>query len=470
MSAAPRHPLAGWSLARGALLALHALGPLRHLRMDAWDYDEGPTLQAASLALHGARLYRDVPLNKPPLLVLTLHGALRVLGEGLAQGRITALLLGVLGLAALSSLAAAWWGAPAGALLLVALLLVRELPERLAVVMSDLPALSAAALALATVWRARARATPGPWVVSGLALAATALLHPLLAGVLLPWAMSAWGGAMGSRRRAGLALATASVTVGAVLAGFSGADLHRWVVDYNRAPVHALDIDDAGATLRRWLREDAGWCAAAALSAAWLALRAETRRAAAVWAVWTLVTVATLRAWRPLWENYRLWPEVMLALPVAGALAQLRGRARVAWLALPAAALVVPGPRWPAWSAERVAARAWIASQPAEVAVVSDDPFLAYAAGRRVPAALADTSFKRIATGYLRLDEVRAAAGQGRAVAVFASGRFDRLPGMRAWCASRATGVFRWGAVTGYAMDLRSLPARPSPSMDSGHE
>lgn len=468
MSAAPRHPLPGWSLARGALLALHALGPLRHLRMDAWDYDEGPTLQAASLALHGARLYRDVPLNKPPLLVLTLHGALRVLGEGLAQGRITALLLGVLGLAALSSLAAAWWGAPAGALLLVALLLVRELPERLAVVMSDLPALSAAALALVTVWRARSRPGHGAWVVSGLALAATALLHPLLAGVLLPWGMSAWGAP--SRRRAGLALLTAVVTTGAVLAGFSWVDLHRWVVDYNRAPVHALEIDAAGATLRRWLREDAGWGVAAALSSAWLLARPETRRAAAVWAAWTLVTVATLRAWRPLWENYRLWPEVMLAMPVAGALAQLRGRARVAWLALPAAALVVPGPRWPAWSAERVAARAWIASQPAEVAVLSDDPFLAVAAGRRVPAALADTSFKRIATGYLRLDEVRAAAGHGTAVAVFASGRFDRLPGMRAWCASRATAVFRAGAVTGYVMDLRALPEGASPSMHSGHE
>lgn len=468
MSPAPRTRPDGWSLARGALLALHALGPLRHLRMDAWDYDEGPTLQAASLALHGARLYRDVPLNKPPLLVMYLHGALRVLGEGLAQGRVAALLLGVLGLAALSSLAAAWWGAPAGALLLVALLLVRELPERLAVVMSDLPALCAAALALATVWRGRAREASGPWVASGLALAATALLHPLLAGVLLPWAMSAWG--VSPRRRAGLALATAAVTAGVVLAGFSWADLHRWVVDYNRAPVHALEIDDAGATLRRWLREDAGWCAAAVLSAAWLATRPATRRAAAVWAAWTLITVATLRAWRPLWENYRLWPEVLLTLPVAGALGQLRGRARLAWMALPAAALVVPGPRWPAWSAERVAARAWMASLPADVTVVSDDPFLAYAAGRRVPAALADTSFKRVATGYLRLDEVRAATGPGRAVAVFASGRFDRLPGMRAWCASRATSVFHAGAVTGYVMDPRALPRGPSPSMHSGHE
>ena len=284
----------------GALLALHALGPLRHLRMDAWDYDEGPTLQAASLALHGARLYRDVPLNKPPLLVLTLHGALRVLGEGLAQGRITALLLGVLGLAALSSLAAAWWGAPAGALLLVALLLVRELPERLAVVMSDLPALSAAALALATVWRARSRPGHGAWVVSGLALAATALLHPLLAGVLLPWAMSAWGA---SRRRAGLALVTAVITTGAVLAGFSWADLHRWVVDYNRAPVHALEIDAAGATLRRWLREDAGWGVAAAVSTAGLLARPETRHAAALWAPWTLFTVATPRPRPPPREN-----------------------------------------------------------------------------------------------------------------------------------------------------------------------
>ncbi|MFO0626285.1 MAG: hypothetical protein U0325_11780 [Polyangiales bacterium] len=467
MSVARREGERGWGLARGALLALHAVGPLRHLGMDAWDYDEGPTLQAASLALHGARLYRDVPLNKPPLLVMYLHGALRVLGEGLTQGRAASLLLGVLGLAALSSLATAWWGAPAGALLLALLLLVRELPERLAVAMSDLPALSAAALALAAAWRARGRAGAGLWGVSGLALAAAALLHPLLVGVLLPWAMSARGA---PPRRAGLALATALVTTGAVLAAFPWVDLHRWVVDYNRAPVDALAIDGAGVTLRRWLREDLGWCVAAGLATAWLLARPETRRATAVSAAWMLVTVLTLRAWRPLWENYRVWPEVMLAMPVAGALAQLQGRRRAAWLALPVAALLAPGPRWPAWTAERVAARAWIASQPADVAVLSDDPLLAFAAGRRVPAALADTSWKRVATGYLRLDEVRAAAGRGRAVAVFATGRFDRLAGMRAWCASRATAVFRAGAVTGYAMDLRALPPGPSPSMHSGHE
>ena len=33
-----------------------------------------------------------------------------------------------------------------------------------------------------------------------------------------------------------------ALSTGAVLAGFSWADLHHWVVDYNRAPVHALVV------------------------------------------------------------------------------------------------------------------------------------------------------------------------------------------------------------------------------------
>lgn len=444
-----------WTAARLALLILHALTPLRHLRMDAWDYDEGATLQAAALALRGARLYRDVPINKPPLLAVLLQGAFGVTGHSVAAGRLVALALGLATLAALSSLATAWWGAGAGVALLALALFVRDVPVRLAVVMSDLPALGAAALCLATAWRARATDQRRPWIATGLCLAATAALHPLLAGVLLPWALTVWDVPAPRRARALLALGVGALALVALVARFDVEGMLRWVVRYNRAHLGDLDHEAAGLMVWRWLRESWAWSLAALAS--WVSLIAsrETRRAGVISALWWGATVLTLLAWRPLWENYRLWVELGMALPVAGALASARGRWRVAWVALPLIALTAPRPVWPRWDPSRDAARAWIARQPADAVIVSDDPFLAFAAGRLVPPALADTSFKRIATAYLRLDEVVAAVGDRRAVVVFATGRFDRLFGMRAWASSRASEAFRAGDVTAYVLPAR---------------
>lgn len=441
-----------WTAARLALLLLHAAGPLRHVRMDAWDYDEGPTLQAAALALRGARLYRDVPLNKPPLLALLLQGGFALGGHSVVAGRLVALALGVAGLASLSSLASAWWGAGAGVALLALALLVRDIPERLAVVMSDLPALCAAGLALATAWRARGSRDLRPWLASGLCLAATAGLHPLLAGVLLPWFATAADLPRGDRRRAILGLVVGGFALAALLAPYDAPGMLRWIVRYNHAHLGDLGTDTNGATLRRWARESWPWSLAALASWAWLLAARGTRRTGALSLGWFAVTAATLWAWRPLWENYRLWLELQLALPVAGALVTLRGRWRLGLLALPLLALFANRPAWPRWTPARESARTWIASRPAALPVLSDDPFLAMAAGRLAPPSLADTSFKRIATGYLTLDEARAAAGRGPAVVVFATGRFDRLPGMRAWASARATETFRAGEVTGYVV------------------
>lgn len=457
---APMRP--PWTAARIALLTAHAIPALRHLRMDAWDYDEGATLQAAALALRGARLYRDVPLNKPPLLATLLHGAFALAGPGVAAGRLVALALGIATLAALSSLATAWWGAGAGVALLGLALLVREVPVRLAVVMSDLPALGAAAFALSLAWRARTSARGATWAASGLLLAASAAFHPLLAGALVPWAMTAFDLSAPQRRRACAALLAGGVALAALLACFDAPGMLRWVVRYNHAHLGDLDHETSGHMIRRWLRESAVWTAAALAAWAWLIARPDTRRAGVLSAAWWLATLATLRVWRPLWENYRVWVELTMALPVAGALATVRGRWRLAWAVAPLLALAAQRPSWPRWDASREAARAFLARQPADAAVLSDDPFLALAAGRLVPPSLADTSFKRIATGYLRLDDVRAAAGGGPAVVVFASGRFDRLFGLRAWASSRASETFRAGAVTVYALPVTRSARRSS--------
>ncbi len=66
--------------------------------------------------------------------------------------------------------------------------------------------------------------------------------------------------------------------------------------------------------------------------------------------------------------------------------------------------------------------------------VVTDDPYLVGLAGRNMPPELIDTSFVRIVTGDLtaqRLEEVIARDKVG--AILFASGRFDRVPGFRDW-------------------------------------
>ncbi len=66
--------------------------------------------------------------------------------------------------------------------------------------------------------------------------------------------------------------------------------------------------------------------------------------------------------------------------------------------------------------------------------VITDDQYIAMLANRNVPPEAVDTSAVRITTGYLTTDQVIAIARQPQVGAVlFYSGRFDHLPGLRAW-------------------------------------
>ncbi|HEX6819639.1 MAG TPA: phospholipid carrier-dependent glycosyltransferase [Ktedonobacterales bacterium] len=71
-----------------------------------------------------------------------------------------------------------------------------------------------------------------------------------------------------------------------------------------------------------------------------------------------------------------------------------------------------------------------VPSQP----VVTDDPYLVGLAGRSVPPQLIDTSLVRIQTGNLTAKQIEAiVSAQGVNAILFASGRLDQVPGLRAW-------------------------------------
>lgn len=68
--------------------------------------------------------------------------------------------------------------------------------------------------------------------------------------------------------------------------------------------------------------------------------------------------------------------------------------------------------------------------------VITDDQYIAALANRDVPPELVDTSSVRITTGYLTTAQVTALAAQPQVGAIlFYTGRFDKLPGFRAWVA-----------------------------------
>jgi len=80
-------------------------------------------------------------------------------------------------------------------------------------------------------------------------------------------------------------------------------------------------------------------------------------------------------------------------------------------------------------------------SAPNEV-VLSDDQYVAALANRDVPPQLVDTSAVRITSGYLTASQLEGYITCNRIhVILFATGRFDLLPGFRDWVASRYTQV-----------------------------
>jgi len=80
-------------------------------------------------------------------------------------------------------------------------------------------------------------------------------------------------------------------------------------------------------------------------------------------------------------------------------------------------------------------------SAPNEM-VLSDDQYVAALANRDVPPQLVDTSAVRITSGYLTASQLEDYITRNRIhVILFASGRFDLLPGFRDWVALRYTQV-----------------------------
>ncbi|HOT91258.1 MAG TPA: hypothetical protein PLJ78_05640 [Anaerolineae bacterium] len=416
-----------WGIVWLALIALYLIAPLRHLDGYAWDYDEGPYLQAAALAFQGHPLYAKVVLNKLPYLTWILEVSFALGGITLTTARFTVLLLTLTGFVSLGILAELWWGEGAGPATMAILLLIPEFSVRAAVVMNDLPAMSAALVALtaATLFRRTHRLG---WLLTGAVAYVFAVgLHPLLLFTGLPvvWILVApkphapFNLHHGVRVTIIFGVTAFIIGIGTLLL-VDDAGLIRWVYAYNTTSAKQVGMEiSTWGPLRDYLL--AHWILVVIALSGSLLLR--RRFWLGVSLIWTFLTWLTLYLYRPLWEHYLiflLYPLIILAGGgVATGVKEAFQTARHSIMRRSVAPyllcltllfgfqrLSTPS-TWPAWPKGQAEAYTYVAQAGAPGQfIVTDNQFLAFVHGYRTPPALADTSFKRIRNDYLEIGQV----------------------------------------------------------------
>jgi len=491
------------------VVALYLAWPLTHLEAYAWNNDEGLYVQRAALVNAGYPIYTVTFVQKPPLFVWMLQVAFRLAGQTLAAARLTALSLTLLGFLALGAVARQLWGRWAGLACAVVFLGLLEVPVRAHAVMTDLPALAFALVALGAALSFR-RSGRRIWVVlCGAACAAMLLIHPLLIyfavplGVVLflPGLGRVVGGAVGKVGWRDLALLSV-VAAGLVLLALMAIDLQSFLTSVVQTNVGAAGIDVAhGGRGRDWARIveylARGWALAwlAAVGAATLCGTPAGRCGLAVAAAWFCAALATLLLWSPLWNHYLLFLTLPLVIVAGGGLAAT-GRwaygvwrtGRGGWWRVLLAALTLAGviafvaercgedmPHpvgGPEWSPERRAAVAFLKETAPGGFVAADDPLLVFVAGRMVPPPLTGAANKRIRSGGLTAGNVVEAVLRYEARSVlFATERLEQLPGLERWVAMMAVERRDFGPMRAYQLDFPSLdPQRTMSYLGDGIE
>lgn len=462
-----------------ALLLLAVGVGLGHLADYGADYDEGVLLQTAVLAHQGHALYDPIVYNKPPLLIWWVQLFFTLAGPTPAAARLGLLLLNTAGLAALGTLAAAWWGRWAGPTAVLLFLLRPDTLPRLTSVTPDLPAMSLMLLALLLAAR-----FPGRWpaaAVAGLFFALGLGVHPVLLFMLVPMGL-AWVSHRDLTALVIFGLTAVLVTLlWLLLVDVEG--FRQWVIIYNRAPLDATLSATAaknGQKLLAFWRAQWALAALAGISALllWLANKHQSptthhRYPITVCLLWLTAALFTLSRLQPMWEHYLIFLVYPL-LPLAGGglvtavktLSAVAPKHSARPMLLPlftgvlgvgflAVNLAAPRP-WGEWPPGYQAALDYLQRETAPGSfILTDEPFLALAAGLHTPPTLADTSTKRMATGFLQPAEViNAQLRDGVRYGLWGNGRFQQLPAISTWADSAATQQTVLGDLTLYHFNV----------------
>jgi len=381
-----------------------------------YDYDEGVYAATVDAASHGARLYQDVFLSQPPVLILMIRGMFALLGTSLAVARSAVVLSSALWLIAIFAILMAR-GFPWGGALAVCLVLGRPVFLVMArTVEMEVPseALACGAIALAA-WGTR---RPGPaWWVGAGALAVLALMTKLTAATcLVPLAGAAITARRPELRRpwglmaAGAVLATGALLPIIVAAGFPDQVFAFHVI---LARAHPQSPMTHAATIARFLAWE--WpLSATATFGLWWSIRSGTWLDRAI-VVWLAASCAVLIGLTPLWQHHLIILMSPLALLAGTALdrvavwiARSGGGARLA-MSAGLAAVVAAYLFWgvsavpkQVSSGELQRAIAQVGGAvPASGKILTDDPMVAFLARRPLAAGLIDTSLARIWAGEI---------------------------------------------------------------------
>jgi 4-amino-4-deoxy-L-arabinose transferase-like glycosyltransferase len=433
-------------LLAGALVAAELLLAARLLDTDTF-FDEGVYLAAADALRHGQALGSDVFTAQPPGYYAFLEAAQALLGRGLEPMRLAHVVVVCAGVAAAYALGRLLSGRLAGFTAGAAMVIAYPLPLFAPRVLADPPAvaLTIVALALAAAGGRTRRWAPALVAASGAALAAATLVK-LYAPLALPaLVLLLWAPPRVLLRRAAVFAAGAALPLVAALVAYriSLPELWDGAVSYHELARRFPLLDNPHELVEVLnTRIPSTWIlAAAACVAAALLVRRRLRPELALW-TWPPLGLALVLWHEPLLEHhlvtFTIPASLAAGLTLGRAATGLSGHRRhvaVAMLLVALAAGYAQAHRRAAsehraeepgivWAAHELAR----ATSPDEL-VVSDLPYAAYLADRRLPGELVDTARLRFATGSLTRAEVLRIIEE-RCVRAVAAGRvFTVLPG-----------------------------------------
>ncbi|HEX5545974.1 MAG TPA: glycosyltransferase family 39 protein [Ktedonobacterales bacterium] len=476
---------AGWVALGAGVIAL-ALA-LQTLQGPSTDYDEGVYWQSLRAMADGHPLFSSVFSSQPPLFLLSVYPFYIVFGQSLGAARIALIVFSLAGIAG-TYVAGRALGHPAIGAVACLLLALDPLYEHGAhTLQAELPsvalqiwAVTCAILAMRASGRRRTWLVVGSGVLLGCALLtklfAIVALVPIALYLSVPLAQR-WldkGGHLRWPARSELkdGLRQISPAFGWMAAGLFGAIavvLLPYIGQLGAAYDQVVRFHLAAAQTDSHTLRDNLNLIVTALRDARLIFLAVPAIVVVVWRrmwvsapliLWALADFITLVRQQPLLDHHIvLLSPAMALITGCGVYAVWRAFAEpsrerlaqtftlVALVVMCIAGLTLN------WN-QNLAANAPLptrtlsmalalqsVSAPNEI-VLSDDQYVAALANRDVPPQLVDTSAVRITSGYLTASQLEDFITRNRVhVILFASGRFDLLPGFRDWVASRYTQV-----------------------------
>jgi 4-amino-4-deoxy-L-arabinose transferase-like glycosyltransferase len=490
-----------WTLA--AILIIAVVSMATTLTRFSTEYDEGVYWQSLRAMAHGHTLYSSVFGSQPPGFLLGVYPGYLLLGQSIVAGRVVIALYALVGILATyvigRTLGGRWVGVVAAGLLA----LNPRYAQEATTLHAEIPSLTLSLVGVALVAVATCGTHPrtrrflliaAAGAALGLAImmkllavvalvpAVLLLAAPLVSEIAKNRAEKSPFSASCSRQTLvnvaqdiGLLGGALLIACLATLAPFlpQWGALYAQVVGFHLA---ARGISNGGPIANLLLLPDVTWFVAVlGLTVAlwrrmWVALPL---------LAWLLAGVLVLAVQQPLFDPHVLIlapPLALLgALGSVAAIEELRTRSDVrlrgtllAGATLVALAATLLAGFWLDVRQSRAAetytggARAQMVQALRDHAipagpVVSDDQYVAAVAGRDTPPELADTSLVRIASGSLTTAEVeRIILRDDVRVILFASGRFDHLPGLRAWVEANFQPVRSFG--TGETLYSRQTP------------